>query len=69
MLWQKAVFSIWNESWEHVKNKWTGEIKQEYKALVTMSDAQGTRIKQGQRSGIEIVYIDWSNRSKKSRRL
>lgn len=69
MLRQKAVFSIWNESWEHVKNKWNREIKQEYKALVTMSDAQGTRMKQGQRSGIEIVYINWSHRSKKSRRL
>lgn len=56
MLQQKAVFSIWNESWKHVKNKWNGEIKQEYKALVTMSDTQGTRMKKGQRSGIEIVY-------------
>lgn len=52
------MFSIWNESWEHVRNKWKGEIKQEYKALVTMSDAQGTRMKQGQRSGTQIVYIN-----------
>lgn len=30
MLQQKAVFSIWSESWEHVKNKWDWEIKQDY---------------------------------------
>lgn len=63
MLRQKAVFPIWNESWEHVKNKWNGEIKQEYKALVTVSDAPGTRMKKGPRSGIEIVYINGSLRS------